>query len=77
MFSQFIGVATNSTHVTHEVLARVVSEGLVLKELKNLEKFVKKFVSASNKRHLSRDSPLPWEMGGTVSRYSNRTETLL
>ena len=29
MFSQFIVVATNSTCVTHEVIARVVSEGLV------------------------------------------------
>ena len=32
LYSQFIVVATNSTHATHEVLARAVSEGVVLKE---------------------------------------------
>ena len=30
MYSQFIGMATNSTHVSHEVLAGVVSEQLVV-----------------------------------------------
>ena len=40
LYSQFIVVATNSTHVTHEVLARVVSEGVVLKEPEKILKNV-------------------------------------
>ena len=44
MFFQFIGVATNSTHITHEVLAGVVSEGLV-PYIKGEKKFVKKVVT--------------------------------
>ena len=78
MYFQFIGVATNSTHVLpihrsghkqytchHEVLAGAMSEGLVLKEPKNLFG-IKKFVSASNERHSSRDT-------GTILEYTDVT----
>ena len=40
LYSQFIVVETNSTHVTHEVLARAVSEGVVLKEPEKIFKNV-------------------------------------
>ena len=53
-------LATNSTCATHEVLAGAVSKQLVLKEPG------KKFVSASNERHLSGDT-------GTILEYTNVT----
>ena len=66
-------VATNSTCVTHEVLVGAVSEQLVLYHTTIYERSRKKseiclFVSVSNERQSSRDSPLLQEVGGTVSR---------
>ena len=53
MYSQFVGVATNSTHVLHEVLVGAVSKLLVSYYiLKEPEKIWKKFVSASNQNGL-------------------------
>ena len=83
-------MATNSTCVSHEVLARAVSEGLVqyIEGAKKIGKILKKFVHPI--KMVRWGSPpirmVPpaivfllglGEVGGTVSRYSNRTETLL